>query len=87
MTFDDMGLRRELLSALDACDYTHPTPIQEQAIPLVLEGRDLVCCAQTGTGKTAAYALPILHQLAAGERADIRALVLVPTRELAAPMY
>ena len=83
MTFEEMGLRQELLCAIEESGYSHPTPIQERAIPLTLKGRDVVCCAQTGTGKTAAYALPILHLLASGERADIRALVLVPTRELA----
>jgi ATP-dependent RNA helicase RhlE len=83
MTFEEMGLREELLRAIRESDYSQPTPIQERAIPEVLAGRDLMCCAQTGTGKTAAFALPILHRLASAERADLRALVLVPTRELA----
>lgn len=83
MTFEEMGLRDELLRAIQESGYTQPTPIQARAIPELLTGRDLICCAQTGTGKTAAFGLPILHQLAMGERADIRALVLVPTRELA----
>lgn len=78
-----MGLREELLRAVREMDYSQPTPVQERAIPRALEGRDLICCAQTGTGKTAAFALPILHRLAEGERAYLRALVLVPTRELA----
>jgi ATP-dependent RNA helicase RhlE len=77
-----------VLRAVDAAGYTHPTPIQAAAIPQLLEGRDLLGCAQTGTGKTAAFALPILHRLAAtNERAAPRAprvLVLSPTRELAA---
>jgi ATP-dependent RNA helicase RhlE len=73
-----------LLRAVDAEGYTEPTPIQEQAIPYVLAGRDLVACAQTGTGKTAAFALPILQRLAADTRKHgIRVLVLTPTRELA----
>lgn len=83
MGFEEMGLCDELLEAITEDDYTQPTPIQEQAIPHALEGRDLICCAQTGTGKTAAFAFPILHRLAAEERADLRALILVPTRELA----
>ncbi len=83
MKFDEMGLREELLRVIQENDYKQPTPIQERAIPRALEGRDLICCAQTGTGKTAAFALPILQRLAEKERADIRALVLVPTRELA----
>jgi ATP-dependent RNA helicase RhlE len=83
MTFEDMGLRDELLRTIREKNYTKPTPIQERGVPQALEGRDLICCAQTGTGKTAAFALPILHRLANGKRANIRALVLVPTRELA----
>lgn len=78
-----MGLRKELLRALKELNYAHPTPVQTQAIPLLLSGRDLICCAQTGTGKTAAFAFPILQRLARTERADLRAIVLVPTRELA----
>src|SRR5690606_22030270 len=69
-------------------NYTHPSPIQAQSIPHLLQGRDLVGCAQTGTGKTAAFALPILHRLAAAPKARVpgrpRALILTPTRELAA---
>jgi ATP-dependent RNA helicase RhlE len=83
MRFDEMGLRDELLRAIQESGYTDPTPIQERAIPELLTGRDLICCAQTGTGKTAAFGLPILHRLAGEDRADIRALILVPTRELA----
>ncbi|MGE3250831.1 MAG: DEAD/DEAH box helicase [Hyphomonadaceae bacterium] len=87
-TFDQLGLAAPLLKALAAEGYDHPTPIQIQAIPPVLEGRDLVGLAQTGTGKTAAFALPILQRLSnprrhAGARA-CRVLVLAPTRELAA---
>jgi ATP-dependent RNA helicase RhlE len=86
--FKDLGVSAPILKALDAEGYTQPTPIQVQAIPIVLKGRDLVGLAQTGTGKTAAFALPILDRLAAsrkhaGEK-SCRVLVLAPTRELAA---
>ena len=85
-TFSELGLIEPLRRALDASSYVHPTPIQAQAIPQLLQGRDLLGCAQTGTGKTAAFALPILQQLLAfaapGPR-KIRALILAPTRELA----
>ena len=87
-TFSQLGLNAHLLTALQAEGYTTPTPIQAQAIPSVLAGKDLLGVAQTGTGKTAAFALPILHRLAAqrrpAARAGARALVLSPTRELAA---
>src|SRR5215204_211581 len=88
MEFRDLKLATSLLRAVDAEGYTEPTPIQEQAIPYVLAGRDLVACAQTGTGKTAAFALPILQRLNTNgsrprERGrKIRCLVLSPTREL-----
>jgi len=86
--FDDLGLAPSLRAAVQAAGYDTPTPIQSAAIPHVLAGRDLFGCARTGTGKTAAFALPILHHLlarpAAGAHATIRALVLAPTRELAA---
>jgi len=80
--FAALGLSRQLCAAVSAAGYETPTPIQSQAIPDVLDGRDLLGCAQTGTGKTAAFALPILHHLAA-RRGGLRALVLAPTRELA----
>jgi ATP-dependent RNA helicase RhlE len=83
MKFEDLELAPELLEAVRTCGYTTPTPIQEQAIPYLLAGRDLMGCAQTGTGKTAAFALPILHQLRGTKPGTLRALVLVPTRELA----
>ncbi|MBI1278848.1 MAG: DEAD/DEAH box helicase [Anaerolineaceae bacterium] len=85
MQFDDLKLIEPLLRAVRAEGYTTPTPIQEQAIPHVLEGRDLLGVAQTGTGKTAAFALPILQHLAQKPRQGhhIRVLVLAPTRELA----
>lgn len=82
--FAALGLAPTLCRALDALDYETPTPIQSRAIPPVLEGRDILGIAQTGTGKTAAFALPILQQLGASEpRRGARALVLAPTRELA----
>ncbi len=90
MTFDDLRLSEPILRAVRAEGYATPTPIQLKAIPHVLEGRDLLACAQTGTGKTAAFALPILHRQTQGpprERSrhrNIRVLVLAPTRELAA---
>jgi len=88
MSFESLGLRPELLSAIAARGYATPTPIQSAAIPLVFEGCDLLAGAQTGTGKTAAFALPIVQLLGekvpAEKRRKPRALVLVPTRELAA---
>ena len=88
MTFDDLKLAEPLLRAVKDEGYTTPTPIQLQAIPPALEGRDVLGCAQTGTGKTAAFALPILQRLSAGNPPaahgrPIRALILTPTRELA----
>ena len=91
MTFSALGLTPDLLSAVARQGYTDPTPVQREAIPLVLAGRDLLAGAQTGTGKTAAFVLPMLQRLAAnaprdvrpGQRPNIRALVLAPTRELA----
>ena len=85
MTFQDLPLQPALLKAVQEAGYTAPSPIQAGAIPPVLEGRDLLGCAQTGTGKTAAFALPILQNLAGQvpQRPCIRALILTPTRELA----
>ncbi|MCI2399436.1 DEAD/DEAH box helicase [Aliiroseovarius subalbicans] len=86
MTFDDLGLAPKLLEAIKSAGYDKPTPIQEQAIPLVLEGRDVMGLAQTGTGKTAAFGLPLIHQmLKSHEKREpkcIKALILAPTREL-----
>ena len=91
MTFDDLGLAQPILRAIREQGYETPTPIQAQAIPAVLAGGDLLAGAQTGTGKTAGFTLPLLHRLAAGQPAKdsrgryaIRALILTPTRELAA---
>jgi len=86
-SFSDLPLIAPILKALSAANYTTPTPIQAQAIPPLLEGRDLLGCAQTGTGKTAAFALPILQRLAGETKRaaprSTRVLVLTPTRELA----
>jgi len=88
MSFDSLGLRAELLSAVAEQGYAQPTPIQSQAIPFVLGGRDLLGAAQTGTGKTAGFALPILQKLAAGAGTKLaRALIITPTRELAAQVH
>ena len=86
MSFSDLGLSEKVLAAVDAAGYTQPTPIQEQAIPLVMGGRDVVGVAQTGTGKTASFTLPMLTKLERGRaRARMpRTLILEPTRELAA---
>ncbi len=88
MTFKELEIIEPILKALSANGYTHPTPIQEQSIPILLQGKDLLGCAQTGTGKTAAFAIPILQHLynrqeTKSGRRKIRALVVTPTRELA----
>src|SRR6058998_1138618 len=83
MPFASLGLAPELVRAVADEGYAHPTPIQSEAIPLALAGRDLIGSAQTGTGKTAAFVLPILQRLSGGKRGVLRALILVPTRELA----
>lgn len=87
MTFDQMGLRAELLQAIAGQAYHAPTPIQQQAIPVILSGQDLLAAAQTGTGKTASFALPVIEKLSQevllGQARKVRALILAPTRELA----
>ena len=84
MSFAELGLRPDLLRAVARQGYTDPTPVQRDAIPLVLAGRDMLAGAQTGTGKTAAFVLPMLQRLAAApSRGRVRALILTPTRELA----
>lgn len=92
MNFKDLNITQKILDALAKENYVSPTPIQEQAIPPVLAGRDLLGCAQTGTGKTAAFAVPILQLLSerSSEKAEprkIRSLILTPTRELALQIY
>ena len=87
MSFAELGLEPRLLTAIESKGYTVPSPIQEKAIPAILKGKDVMAAAQTGTGKTAAFTLPLLQRLAKGNRAQanqVRALVLTPTRELAA---
>jgi ATP-dependent RNA helicase RhlE len=86
MTFNSLGIIDPILRALEVKGYTKPTPIQEQAIPILLEGKDLLGCAQTGTGKTAAFAIPIIQQLCEAQLDGpyvIKTLVVAPTRELA----
>ena len=89
LKFEDLNLAAPILAAVKSEGYTHPTPIQAQTIEPILAGRDLLGCAQTGTGKTAAFSLPMLQRimvdkpLAQGARRHVRALVLTPTRELA----
>jgi ATP-dependent RNA helicase RhlE len=83
MSFDTFGLHPTLLRAVQSLGYIHPTPIQKAAIPAILTGRDLIGCAQTGTGKTAAYLLPVLHRFLGDAARGPRMLIVVPTRELA----
>ena len=86
MNFADLGLSKEVRDAVFDAGYTEPTPIQERAIPIVLMGRDILGCAQTGTGKTASFTLPMIDILANGRSRSRmpRTLILEPTRELAA---
>src|SRR3954467_3618300 len=84
MPFTNLGLHPDLISGLRELGFTRPTPIQADAIPPALAGRDLLACAMTGSGKTAAFLLPILHKLIDRPRGTTRALVITPTRELAA---
>jgi ATP-dependent RNA helicase RhlE len=90
MSFNSLGLSEALLKAIDKQGYTNPSPIQQKAIPLILEGKDVLASAQTGTGKTAGFTLPMLQKLSQGQQLrqrPIRALVLTPTRELAAQVH
>jgi ATP-dependent RNA helicase RhlE len=84
MPFSSFGLNPDLLRGVRELGFTRPTPIQQEAIPPAMQGRDLLACAMTGSGKTAAFVLPILHRLGSKPRRTTRALVLTPTRELAA---
>jgi len=87
MSFSSLGLDAKILKAVQEAGYTEPTPIQTAAIPPIIAGHDLIGIAQTGTGKTAAFTLPILTKLAAqppGQRRGTRVLVIAPTRELVA---
>ena len=83
MTFEELDLGDELLEAIGYMGFTEATPIQQQAIPIILEGKDILACAQTGTGKTGAFVLPILNKLVGKEDTNINTLIVVPTRELA----
>ncbi|RPD99887.1 DEAD/DEAH box helicase [Aureibaculum marinum] len=92
MTFKDLGIVEPILKALNKKGYLHPTPIQEQAIPILLKGKDLMGCAQTGTGKTAAFAIPIIQHIYNSKQNDrrsnkIKALIVTPTRELAIQIF
>ncbi len=83
MTFHDFKFHPRLLDGLDAMGFSKPTPIQEQAIPVILDKKDLIACAQTGTGKTAAYVLPILNNIVDSEKRHLNTVIIAPTRELA----
>src|SRR4051812_46081336 len=83
MNFSQLGLTSAQVRVCESLGYTNPTPIQSKAIPIILSGRDLIGCAETGTGKTAAFLLPIIQKLNEQTRPGIRAVVLAPTRELA----
>ena len=83
MTFQDFNLNDALLLAIDHMGFSDATPVQEQAIPAIMKGQDLIACAQTGTGKTAAFVIPILHHLAENPSEEVKVLIVVPTRELA----
>ncbi len=87
MSFQSLSLDPRVLAGVDALGFTEPTPIQERSIPSLLEGRDLLGVAQTGTGKTAAFVLPILTRLIDGPRGRLRALIIAPTRELAEQIH
>jgi len=90
MGFSTLGLSKSILEAIEAQGYSTPSPIQKKSIPIVLEGKDLMAAAQTGTGKTAGFTLPILQRLSGGKRPSsnqVRALILTPTRELAAQVH
>ncbi len=83
MTFSDFGFDQKLNDGLDSMGYEKPTPIQEQAIPVILQNQDLIACAQTGTGKTAAYLLPVINKMIHTDHRHLNTLIIAPTRELA----
>ena len=82
MTFEELKITRQFLNAIEDCGYKTPSPIQEKAIPRINAGQDVIGIAQTGTGKTAAFALPVLQKVKYAQENNPRALVLVPTKEL-----
>jgi ATP-dependent RNA helicase RhlE len=83
LTFDEFNFDTQLLDGLNSMGFRKATPIQEQAIPIILQNKDLIACAQTGTGKTAAYVLPVLNKILKAETRHLNTLIIVPTRELA----
>jgi ATP-dependent RNA helicase RhlE len=83
VTFQEFNFNEHLVEGIDSMGYTTPTPIQQMAIPIILQGRDIIACAQTGTGKTGAYLLPVLNHISNTAKHQISALILAPTRELA----
>ena len=84
MRFDELDFEPSLIDGIDAMNFQEMTPVQEKAMPVVMEGKDLIACAQTGTGKTAAYLLPLINQLLRKPSKDkVRAIIMAPTRELA----
>ncbi|MEJ7710335.1 MAG: DEAD/DEAH box helicase [Pyrinomonadaceae bacterium] len=87
MSFSTLGLLPALVSGCESLGYTTPTPIQNEAIPIILDGSDLIGCADTGTGKTAAFLLPLIQKLTAMPGAGIQALILAPTREVASQIH
>src|SRR5262245_24393189 len=87
MTFNDFALDASILRGVEDLGFTRPTPIQQDAIPPGLDGRDVLACAMTGSGKTAAFLLPILQRLIGAPRGSTRALIVTPTRELAAQIH
>lgn len=87
MKFNNLGINEAILKAVKEQGYVTPTPIQEQAIPHANEGKDILGCAQTGTGKTAAFLIPTIQQLKKHDRTKIRSLILTPTRELAIQIH
>ena len=87
MDFKSFNLHPKIAAGVDAAGFTEPTPIQAQSIPKIMQHRDVMGLAQTGTGKTAAFGLPILHHLMQGQRGKVRALIVAPTRELAEQIH
>ncbi len=83
MTFHDFQFDSRITDSMDAMGFKNPTPIQQKAIPVILSGRDIIACAQTGTGKTAAYLLPVLHKIVSANVRHLNTLIIAPTRELA----
>ncbi|MFN6038191.1 MAG: DEAD/DEAH box helicase, partial [Bacteroidota bacterium] len=83
MKFSEFNFHPKLIEGLDTMNFREATPIQQQAIPIISEGKDLIACAQTGTGKTAAFLLPVMNKILCSEKRFLNTLILAPTRELA----